>query len=643
MIAVTVKMDTRDLLTAALDSLTIQVATVDPEDGRILFLNEAAARSLSGSREELIGTSIYEHFPDRVSAGRERLRQTLARRTVQHFESLHVLPDGRERHFESSYTPTMNEDGEIVAVQIISHDVTELRRAEHANRRDSEIWGVVSDDLSLTGQRLRAILENAPIIISVSDLDLTIRYINRVPEGIEVGHVIGQTPLPLLTAESQQTLVEAFERVRVLKAVTECRLQGTSDRSWVARFAPLIHDGEVTQVLGCSLDVTEQMQLQAQLASKRRLESLGTMARGIAHDFNNLLTVILGSSGLARFRGRATDGVSSLLDEIDAAAREAADLCEQMLVYAGRDQASTKPGNLNQVIDEFSSLTRAAVTANIRVTYRLQPDLPATTCNRAQLGQVVLNLINNAADAIGEATGEIVVSTDVFEVGERLTEFVPDPPAPGRYARLCVNDSGRGLEPEDRHRIFDPFYSTKERGHGLGLSVVLGILSTHGAAISVDSAPGAGTTMTVLLPLHETADLPGDPVSGTSFWRGGKGTVLLVDDEDLVRSAISAVLREGGYDVVEASSGDEALALLAAGEPPVGLVLLDVTMPGRDGWSTLRELRETHPTLPVLLSSGLPQSPPPGDPFAGVLAKPYSPTTLLQLVAERLKPSERAR
>jgi PAS domain S-box-containing protein len=624
--------DQLELLPAVLDSVPFPITSVSPA-GVILFVNRAAAENLSGTRETLVGTSLYDYFPDVVQATRERIRQTVDARAVQHFEARVTLPDGREKYFDSAYCPAFDAAGEVIAVQILARDVTEERRAEQARIAADEIWGLVSDDLSMTTSRLRAILENAPMIVGVYDRDMTIRYMNHLVEGRAVEKALGRSALAWLTEETRPAFERAFAEVLVERRVAECEVVGMSGRSWFTRLAPLVHHGEVTQVIGCTLDVTDQRQLREQLARQQKVESLGTMARGIAHDFNNLLTAIMGDTGLLRHRFADRADAAPLLDEIEAASRRAADLCEQMLIYAGRDRPSAEPGDLNVTIAEMARLTRAAVNARIRMAYDLADSLPLTRCNRAQLGQVVLNLINNAADAIGDEAGQITVGTGLVELGEPDGDYLPEPPRPGRYVRLTVRDTGHGVADEARQRIFDPFYSTKAASHGLGLSVVLGILSACGAAIEVDSSP-RGTTMTVLFPEVGEGGVGRRGEGEQRDWPAGDGLVLVVDDESAVRCMAARVLTEAGYQVVEAEDGAAAVELLDRHAGGICAVLLDVTMPGMDGHQTLAELRKRAPELPVVLSSGRPIDRDDDDPLVRELQKPYPVEALVRAVAE---------
>ncbi|MCA9679195.1 MAG: PAS domain-containing protein [Kofleriaceae bacterium] len=610
-----------------LDATPFVVITIDPE-GTILYVNRAAARGMGRAPEELVGTSLFAQFPAHATAMRERVRRTISTRQQQDMESLMPLADGRRPLFQARHCPILDADGRVTAVQIIAWEASPRR----AGDADDGMWAVVTDELSMTHRRVHALLENAAMVISVYDPDMSIRYLNRVLEGRALSDAIGQRPLAWLVERDRPVFQAAFERVLVDRAVTECEVEGVSERHWFLRLAPLIHDGAVRQVLGCAIDVTERKRLEQQLARREKLASLGTMARGVAHDFNNLLTVVLGNVGLGRLRARSGGDVQAVFEDIELAARRAAELCEAMMTYGATAEPVAELGELNQVIEELLPLSRVRTRAGLELRCGLAPDLPMVACNRVPLGQIVLNLVNNAADALGDGAGTISVSSELVGLGEVSGDFLPETPAPGPYVRFRVADTGPGLTAADRLRIFDPFFSTKPDGHGLGLPVVLGIVSSHHGAISVESAPGVGTVMTVLLPARDRAAV----AAARQAAPRREGTVLVVDDEAAVRAMLRSLLHEAGYRVIDVDSGDAALAHLHAEAAAIDLVILDVNMPERDGYGTLRELRRRHRDLPVLLSSGRQVSLPEGDPFAGSLPKPYIPEILLEVVAARI-------
>jgi two-component system cell cycle sensor histidine kinase/response regulator CckA len=503
------------------------------------------------------------------------------------------------------------------------------------------VWGETTDDLSLTSARVKALLEHAPLILLVYDPDYRIRYISRVVQGAQLERVLGSSALDHIAEPSRPAFVQAFSRVIHDQEIAECQLAGASGRWWLLRLAPLLHEGQVRQVVACSVELTAQKSLQDQVAQKHKNESLGTMASGIAHDFNNLLTTILCNTSLARQLPEIGAEGAQLLGEVETAAQRAAEICAQMLTYAGGDRSRRAPGNLNQVIRQIAPLTRAATGANIALAFDLAQDLPTCGCDGAQLGQVILNLINNAADAIGSLEGRIDLVTDSVLIGEQSPDYRPSSPIPGHYLRLQVADDGPGMTAETLERIFDPFYSTKATGHGLGLSVVLGIAASNNAAIKVESRVGVGTTMTVLFPTYEAGTSVQPEPSPRSATTDVTGTILVVDDQPAIRRLAANVLRNAGYEVLVAEDGAAALSVLGAHGGRLQAVVLDLGMPARSGRETLAELRKRYPHLPVVLSSGGVVRRIPADPFVRFLAKPYAPAQLTAVVAEAIQDQRR--
>jgi len=606
-------------------------------DGTITHVNRYAARVSNRTVDELVGSSWSVLFPDHADLLRERLQDAVNRRTTQRLPGPLSLAGDDRRRFEGVLCPATDDAGAVIAIQLLAWGSDQDPRPEPP---DQDLWGTVTDGLdarSMSARRVQAILENAAMVISVYDRDMSIRYLNRVIQERDLAAIIGQTPLQWLTEPGRGVFREAFDRVVTTGEVAECEIQGASQRYWFVRLSPLLLEGRVAQVLGCALDVTERTRLQHQLARKEKLASLGIMARGVAHDFNNLLTSILGNVGLGRRWAASGGDLGLVFDEIESASHRAAGLCEEMMVYAGRVDPTHESGDLGLVIEELVPLTRAHSNPDVEVVREVASELPLVACSRVALGQIVLNLVNNAADAVSGGPGRVVISAEPVEVGDAGgDEYLPEPPAPGRYVRLQVADSGAGISLSEPHLIFDPFFTTKASGHGLGLPVVLGIVSSHRGAISVGPRLGGGTVMTVLLPIttaisdHSAAVEPALPECP-----GGK--VMIVDDEDVVRRSVAAILREVGYQVIEADSGDTALSTLAVAGDSIQLMILDISMPGRDGYATLAELRKAHRDLPVLLSSGRQFTVPRDDRFVTGLPKPYTPDELLRSVSECIR------
>lgn len=372
--------------------------------------------------------------------------------------------------------------------------------------------------------------------------------------------------------------------------------------------------GRIAAIGGIATDISERkLAEQEKLAMERRLlaaqkmESLGVLAGGIAHDFNNILTAVLGNASLARHDATAGRPIDRSLEQIEHAARRAADLCQQMLAYAGKGQIVTAHVDLSALVRDTSALIEVSISKNTRLELDLADGLPPVLGDETQLRQIVMNLVINAADAIGTNPGRIAIRTYAREADATLLRSAlghPELPA-GTYAGLEVTDNGCGMTPETLARIFEPFFTTKFSGRGLGLSAVLGIVQSHHGALYVESTPGVGSTFRLLLPAKEGAKARpiANEASGTAAVRL-RGTVLIIDDESGVRDIAAMVMETHGATVLRAASGEEALAILRDPACAVSLVLLDMTMPGMGGEEALLRLREIHPRLPVILMSG---------------------------------------
>jgi len=386
-------------------------------------------------------------------------------------------------------------------------------------------------------------------------------------------------------------------------------------------------------------------ELESRRSHAQKLESLGVLASGIAHDFNNLLAVIMSGAELALLEAAPDTQMSRSLLEVRSAAAHAADLTRQMLAYAGKGQVAIKPLNLSQLVLDLSQLLRSSVTKWARLETEFAEQLPAVAGDSAQLQQVVLNLITNASDAIGEQPGTIVVRTGVVQVsGDELQRmYCAELARPGEYVQLEVTDTGCGMDEKTLARIFDPFYTTKSQGRGLGLSAVLGIVKHHNGALQISSTLGRGTMVRLLLPILAAADTPdsnGVPV--LESWQGN-GTALLIDDEEQVRSVARRMLEYLGFSVITAHDGAHGLELYRQHSGEISMVLLDISMPRMSGYEVFAEIRELAPEAAVVLTSGYPQSEIMehlGDVEpAGFLQKPFKLQQMIEILRTVVRPS----
>jgi len=387
-------------------------------------------------------------------------------------------------------------------------------------------------------------------------------------------------------------------------------------------------------------DVTEKRILELRLQQAQKLESLGVLAGGIAHDFNNLLTVVLGHAELALKEISPTSPARGSLTEITTAARRAADLSLQMLAYTGKTLFILERVELPELVEEMANLLKTAISKKANLTLNLERGVPPIQADPTQIRQIVMNLIINASEALGDRSGAITVSVGATRRDEeylRNTELHDDLP-PGLYVHLEVTDTGIGMVEKTRLRIFEPFFSTKFTGRGLGLAAVLGIVRAHRGALKVSSEPGKGTTFEILFPALEDAgaEAPAKVSSPLADWRGA-GTILLVDDEESLIDMGARMLEHLGFTVLTAADGLQAVNLYRERGKEIDLVLMDLTMPHMDGAKAFDELRRLNPDVRVVLASGYSHEDVTlrfqGKRLEGVLQKPYTLATLREALA----------
>ncbi|HEX2484186.1 MAG TPA: ATP-binding protein, partial [Myxococcota bacterium] len=376
----------------------------------------------------------------------------------------------------------------------------------------------------------------------------------------------------------------------------------------------------------------------------QRLESLGVLAGGIAHDFNNLLLAMLGNAGLAREELGASSRAAEYLGDVERAAERAAELTRQLLAYAGKGRLEVADLDVSRLARDVVDLVAVSISKQIELHCRLAQELPAVTGDGSQLRQVMMNLVLNAADAIGDQEGTIAVETELVELDAAEGEgwLGAEGWRGGRFVALRVADTGSGMSDAVRARIFEPFFTTKSTGRGLGLAATLGIVRSHGGWLRVDSRPGLGSTFHVLLPAGDAppAEPAAAPPSGEPAWRSD-ATVLVVDDEAPVAKVAARMLAAAGMRVLLAHDGAEALALQREHRGELDLVLLDLNMPGVPGDEVYRALRREEPALRILLSSGHPAeealSRLQGREPLAFLQKPYRADALRRRVRELLE------
>jgi PAS domain S-box-containing protein len=415
---------------------------------------------------------------------------------------------------------------------------------------------------------------------------------------------------------------------------------------WVREIITVISDhSRVLGRRGVVVDITPRVHAEEALRQSQKLESLGVLAGGIAHDFNNLLTTILGNAEMLSplLAGQGSAGRMHL-DKIERTTRRLAELTRQMLAYSGRTQFSVAEVNLNALLREMGELLSVSVTKNVRVVYELEANLPPLEGDSAQIRQVILNLLTNASEAIGDnGRGEVIVRTESCVLGNSgaANLFPGQDLEPGRYIRLEVSDNGCGMTPETLSKIFDPFFSTKFTGRGLGLAALQGIVRGHRGGIKIFSQPGEGTVFTLLFPAGRRRIREPAPEAHASPPSDIAGTcVLLVDDEEGLRSLMAEALEAAGCTVFQAADGEAGVEEFRAHAFEIDVTLLDLTMPKLNGEEVFQQIVDTRPDACVILCSGYTEEDVvrqfAGQRLAGFLEKPFRPSDLVEKIRRAL-------
>jgi PAS domain S-box-containing protein len=575
-------------------------------DRRITDFHSPRHELLYASPERFVGRLVTEVLPADATDVVTRAIDD-AERTGAHHGSAYALdlPDGR-RWFELSVSRRGAADASDRSFVALARDVT--------------LQHVAEDALRASEAMNRLLVEGSGAGIAFFDPSGTILHVNAIGAALAGGtpaEFIGRSVHGAKAAFDVGVFAARLEEVvrtgEPREYEDKVRLSGA--RRWfLSKWQPLRdRDGRLTGVQVIALDITVRKQaderergLAEKLQQTQKLESLGVLAGGIAHDFNNLLSGILGNADLALLELPPGAAARQPLEQVLAGARRAADLTKQMLAYSGRGRFVVETVELPLLVKEMGSLLEVSISKKNVLRYEFAGGLPAVDVDVAQIRQVVMNLILNAAEAIGDASGVIAVRIGATNCeATELAEYVlGETLAAGTYVYVEVVDTGSGMTPEVRSRIFEPFFSTKFAGRGLGLAAVLGIVRGHRGALRIESQPGHGTTFRVLLPAS-TRSAPADSrrTSGPHAWRA-TGAVLVVDDEETVLATSRRMLQRMGFDVLAAGGGRRALQLLDEHGGQVRAVLLDLTMPDMGGEQTCTEIRRRWPDVPVIVSSG---------------------------------------
>jgi two-component system cell cycle sensor histidine kinase/response regulator CckA len=601
-------------------------------DGTILALNPTA----QAWAELLVGREIHEGdcIHDFIPEASESFEAALGGEVRSVERSLRAV-DGVERWYETTHAPVVDDRGVVIGVCLNARDVSERKRSEQA-LRDSET-------------RYRDLFENASDLVCATTLDGVFLYVNPAwGDAMGYSHEALATRrfIDLVHPDSRDRYFDVVARAQAGESVGHVELILVTANgvplTLEGNLSCTTNDGTPPQLRGIYRDVTERKRVEDQLRRAERMQAAGRLAGGVAHEVNNMMTGVIGFSEFL-LRGLAVDDPRrGEVREIIKAGNRAADVTRQLLAFTRQQFLRPEVLAVNAIVRDLELMLRRSLGEDHRLDLTLAPDAGQIRADRGQLEQVLVNLMLNARDAM-QTPGRVTIATQVAELDEAYLQRHGEVAIPlGQYVQLSVSDTGVGMERGIQARIFEPFFTTKPvgQGTGLGLSTVYGIVKQSEGFIWVYSEPGLGTTFKVYLPRVGSGlagEGDGDRPTATE---GGSETILIVEDEELVRSLAGRALREHGYTVVDARHGADAIRLLQSRPTGIDLVITDVVMPEMGGRELGRRLKLLRPSLPVLFMSGYT-----GedviqrglmDPDAPFQQKPFTPEGLARKVREML-------
>ena len=607
-----------------LESIAHPIIAFDKQ-WRYLYVSARAAQALGRSAEELIGKCMWDVFP--VDMG---FRAACVR----------AWEEGR---------PITVERYSVVLDQWVESYISPFAGGACAQWRDVSERRVALQALSEAAQRLNAHMDNSPLAIVEFDPQFRV---TRWSKGAE--RLFGWTADDMLGTAIPERRWVYEDDVEKVRQVSADMMEGRRPRNLNVNrnyrkdgsvvecewYNSAIYDGEgkLTSIFSQVLDITERRRNEERLRQAQKLESVGLLAGGIAHDFNNLLTGIMGNASIAL--EQAGPGAAERIEEVIRSAERAAGLTRQLLAYSGKGQYVVREIDVAEAVGEIADLVQFSIPKSAGLVITEQRRLPAVRMDPSQLQQVLMNLVINAGEAIGEGNpGRITVGTSMADLQEPLTDAIGEEIAPGRYVCIEVTDNGPGIEADKRSRIFDPFFTTKFTGRGLGLAAVAGILRSQKGGITLESAPGQGSAFRVYLPVANRAEAVREEPQDE-----GRSTILVVDDEPAVRDFIAAALRKHGFRVLTAADGRDALTACTRENAGLNAVVLDLVMPVMSGNELLPKIKALLPDAKILLTSGYSETEArrlcTAYPGARFIQKPYTARQIARALDDLLAPAD---
>ncbi len=556
-------------------------------DYEIQFMNE---RLMKRTGRNALGEKCYQVLHDQDDICSWCLAEAAWRGDTVQWE---VLSPKDNRWYSAINSPVGRADGTASMMGMLQ-DMTDRKTAE--------------EDRS----RLATISEQAGESIVVTDRDGAIQYVNPAFEkvtGYAAREAIGQNPRFLNSGEHDEEFYKEMWATLIRGDTWRGHLVNKNKEGKLfeedATISPVEDEfGNIVSYVAVKRDVTAQVLLEKQLYQAQKMESIGTLAGGIAHDFNNLLQIVLGYADMIMMDKGEQSQDRRNLDIIRQAATDGRDLVKGLLTFSRQVESELRPVNLNQQLKRVQRILRRMVPRMIEIRLSLGDDLNAVNADSVQVEQVLLNLAVNAQHAMPKG-GKLTIETRNVTLDEDYCRTQVEA-EPGEHVLLKISDTGHGMEKETVARIFEPFYTTKEAGvgTGLGLSIVYGIVRNHGGHVTCSSEPGQGTTFTIYLPAFSEAAKFDPPMTAGHMPAFGTETILLVDDEDLIRDMIERTLRRSGYKVFTAENGDKALEIYREKMEEIDLIVLDLIMPEMGGEECLDEILKINPAARVLIASG---------------------------------------